>query len=407
MGKNKRKKSKNRAKKARNMKYAENNGAGRSLKKTAADVSPAEEKAAEDAAVNVGLRAGDIVMAALFLLFIFGFAVAGFISPDRDFSQMENRSLEQFPEFSFEKLKKGEFTEDLEKYMSDQVFLKDSLVTLKTDIDRAFGKNLQNGVYFAKDGYILQQYLENREVIDENIGYINDFAQSVDIPVDMILVPNAVEQHKDKLPPFAVNDSQAQSAEHIGQLLGENVSLYYMDDTDSYYRTDHHWTSEGAKKAFEEYLERSGQEKSDAEYNVETVGGFYGTLYSKAPSAFTKPDELHLYTNPDGEYKVEYVKENKTADTVYEREFLDKKDKYSVFFGGNFSQVRISSNAKSGEKVLVLKDSYANAMMPFIIDRYSEVTMIDMRYYHFEENTVSQLCELYGADSDRNFIWLD
>lgn len=86
--------------------------------------------------------------------------------------------------------------------------------------------------------------------------------------------------------------------------------------------------------------------------------------------------------------------------------------------GGNFAEVKISTNAQNKEKVLVLKDSYANAFMPFLADSYSEITMIDLRYYHFAENTVSELIEKNGIDrvillynmdfinSDQNFIWL-
>ena len=360
-----------------------------------------------------------VITITVFLIFIFGIAAATVISKDREFSEMENRNLAQAPEFSFKSLKEGKFTEELESYISDQLYFKDTLVSLKTDCDRAALKTYQNGVYFADDGYLLQQYTENRPQIDENVGYINDFADKLDIPVDLILAPNSVCVNSELLPTGALNDDQQQSIKHIEDILSGNVNFYSTGTAAQYYKTDHHWTSEGAKAAFEDYFKRSGQQISPVEYEIQTVENFYGTLYSKAPSGFIKPDELHLYTNPKGEYSVEYVKEGKTADSLYDRSFIDKKDKYSTFFGGNFSQIRIKTNAPSGKKVLVLKDSYANSMMPFLADQYSEITMIDLRYYHFEANTVSELCKLYGTDrvimiynmdfinSDRNFIWLE
>ena len=91
-------------------------------------------------------------MIVCFLLFIFGFAVASFISEDREFSENENRYLQQAPEFSWKKLEKGEFTSDIESYMSDQIFMKDQLVSLKTVTDRTLLKNYQNGVYFNRFG---------------------------------------------------------------------------------------------------------------------------------------------------------------------------------------------------------------------------------------------------------------
>ena len=73
------------------------------------------------------------IMIVCFLLFIFGFAVASFISEDREFSENENRYLQQAPEFSWKKLEKGEFTSDIESYMSDQIFMKDQLLSLKSE----------------------------------------------------------------------------------------------------------------------------------------------------------------------------------------------------------------------------------------------------------------------------------
>ena len=91
-------------------------------------------------------------MAAVFLLFVFGFAAALIVSGDKDFSETENRTLAQKPKLSWEEIKEGRFTSGLESYISDQLFAKDQLVTLKTDLDRLLGKSYQNGVYLIKDG---------------------------------------------------------------------------------------------------------------------------------------------------------------------------------------------------------------------------------------------------------------
>ncbi|WP_124099367.1 DHHW family protein [Ruminococcus sp. Marseille-P6503] len=374
-----------------------------------------------------GGRVADIIMLSVFLIFIFGFTLASIIAKDREFSEMENRNLAQKPEFSFKNLKEGKFTGDIESYLSDQLFLKDALVSLKTDCDRAALKTSMNGIYFSDGGYLIQQYTQDMEQINENIGYINDWAENISCPVDFILVPDAVSVLSDKLPSSAVNDDQMGSMAAIASMLSPKISLYnpYQElkqlsdsGTQAYYKTDHHWTSEGAKTVYDWYMKSSGQEPSGISYGVETISGFYGTLYSKAPSAFTEPDELHIYSNPDGEYTVERTNDGTVTDSLYDRSFLDKKDKYSAFLGGNFARLKISSNAASDEKALILKDSYANAIVPFLADSYSEITMIDLRYYHFAENTVSELIDKYDIDrviliynmdfinSDQNFIWL-
>ncbi|MBR6045177.1 MAG: hypothetical protein IKP47_06040 [Ruminococcus sp.] len=372
-------------------------------------------------------RAADIITAAVFAVFLSVFAVMLIVSKDRDFSEMENRTLAQKPEVSFENIKSGKFTDDLEKYISDQLFAKDQLVSLKTDFDRLLGKSYQNGVYIIKDEgtgdlRFVQQYTENKAQIDENIGYLKEFAQSIDIPADLILVPNASAFMKDRLPTAAVCDDQLGSIEYIRGLVGDSLGFYPMTDAlsekpeQNYYRTDHHWNRTGAMRAVTEYFSKSGQAVPEYTDNVSTLrGSFFGTLYSKAPSAFTEADDL-TYGDPEIE-SIEWVSEGKTADSIIDRSFLDKKDKYAALLGGNFSQIRIKTG-HGGEKVLILKDSYANAAMEFLCAGYSEITMIDLRYYHMQEYTVAELCEQYGADrvimlynmdfinEDKNFVWL-
>lgn len=172
------------------------------------------------------------IMIVCFLLFIFGFSVASFISEDREFSENENRYLQQAPEFSWKRLEKGEFTSDIESYMSDQIFMKDQLVSLKTVTDRTLLKNYQNGVYFGKDGYYLQDYQENRPLIEKNISCLNDFADNLDKSVDVsfLLVPNAVSVMSDKLPAVTQTDDQLESKKYISSILSDRINLCFPYD---------------------------------------------------------------------------------------------------------------------------------------------------------------------------------
>ncbi|MGN1133903.1 MAG: DHHW family protein [Oscillospiraceae bacterium] len=373
-------------------------------------------------------KARNIILVSVFLIFIFGFAIAGIIQKDRNFSEMENRNLAEFPKLSFDTLKSGDFTSGFEKYMSDHIFLKDQLVTLKTDSDRLILKNYQNGVYFGKDNYYLQRYTENKTQIDKNIGYINDFAKKVDVPIKFIASPNSVCVNSDKLPKNAVNDNQLDSLNYINDNLADNIQFFNAYDclkaesekgTQVFYKTDHHWTAYGARTAFENAF---ADEQILADNNYDGTikrNDFYGTLYSKAPSSFAKPDEMLIPMRKDSKYSVKYQKENKSSQSLIDRSFLDKKDKYAAFLGGNYAKVDIhSDNAAEQKKIVLLKDSYANAMLPYLADQFSDIIVIDMRYYHFEKQTVSELIKSENADSvvmlynmdfinsDDNFIWL-
>lgn len=380
-----------------------------------------------------------------FLLFIFGFAVAGALSEDREFSENENRCLQQMPEFSWKKLKEGEYTSDIESYMSDQIFLKDQLVSLKTVTDRALLKNYQNGVYFGRDGYYIQDYQENRELVRKNVELLNSFAEGLDgdVQVSFLLAPNAVSVLSDRLPAVNRTDDQLDTARYVESMLSDRITLCCpyeeLKQADEegeqvYYRTDHHWTAAGAQTAFDSLMTAMGESIPDAPYSKTGVSGFYGTLYSKAPYQGAGADTVELVYDPDNELTVTYVggdndkslfvqgehkDGNVIAHSLYDDSRKDKKDKYAVYLGGNFSLIEIGSEGESDENVLILKDSYANAAMPYFCRKYKHVSMIDLRYYHMEaltvseyikENDIDKVIYLYNIDflnSDNNFVWLE
>ncbi len=391
--------------------------------------------------MSLGNKIGYGITAVCFLAVIFGFAIAGIISPDRDFSDMENRKLSQAPEFTFERLKSGDYTADIETYMSDQVFMKDALVSLKTGMDRLMLKSYQNGVYFAEDGYYLQDYQENSALVDKNIDALNEFSETLgdSAEISFMLAPNAISVLSDKLPAVNQTDDQLDTIKRIEERLSEDINFYCAyDDLKAandrgdqiFYKTDHHWTAEGAKTAFDGLMNAMSETVPEVKYSVETLDGFYGTLYSKAPFFITESDEVHLCTNPDNEITVNYsgdggdnmelaTAENITRTELFDDSFKDVKDKYKTFMGGNFDLVEIETLGESDENILIIKDSYANSVMPYFCDKYKHISMIDLRYYHLEElsvseyvreNNITKVIFLYNVDfinSDNNFMWLD
>jgi hypothetical protein len=368
------------------------------------------------------------LLTAYFVGFIAVFSLGTLLTKDRSFSEMENRPLKQMPEISSEKFFTGEFGTAFEDYMGDQILFKDGLMSVKTTSDFLIGKSYQNGVYFSGGGYLLQRFYEDTQNLDANIAAINEFAERQSLrgrKLDMMLVPNSVCINADRLPEGAVTDDQRQTIRHVKETLSPAVTLFDPTNTlmtmqnegwQTYYRTDHHWTSPAARRCLEEWLGSMGAAQPSGNYTLKEVGGFYGTLYSKAPAGFVRPDTFSYYVNSAGQYVVEYVIEDRLSAAMIDESFLARKDKYASFFGGNYAHILIRSEAPGG-KVLVLKDSYANAALPFLADVFSEVHVVDLRYFHTD--TVSNLLDLYGVDrimllynvdflnEDKNFVWLD
>lgn len=365
------------------------------------------------------------VSAIIFIIFILFFACGFWILPDREFSDMENRNLTTLPKFTFKSFLDGEFTASFEEYMSDQMILKDALVSFKVDMVKTIGQKLVGGVFFGEDGYLIQQYSMPDEQLQKNLAEIKTFADSAPVPVTLLMVPNASEIYPEKLPPLTECYSQSTVIAWMIEELGD--SLQFVDATDIllahkeeglFFKTDHHWNMKGAYYGYQQLCQALGvKEKALSDYE-ETLGStaFYGSLYSKAPSAFQIPDTLTMYENPMGSYQVNYVQEGVTSEDLYARENLEIKDKYTVFLDGNHPYITIDSNAGIDEHVLVLKDSYAHDMLPFLADTYAHLYVLDLRYFHndlsqfMEENEIDRVVMIHNVDfisTDVNFMWLN
>ena len=91
----------------------------------------------------------------LFILFVFGLAIAALLLPDRAYSSKEKRNLAQFPTFSMRNIADGSFMDGMEDYAADQFPMRDDFMQMKTALVRAEGKVESQGVYIAKDGSLM------------------------------------------------------------------------------------------------------------------------------------------------------------------------------------------------------------------------------------------------------------
>lgn len=384
----------------------------------------------------------NIIVIVVFVIFIAYFGLSYIIFPEREFSEMENRYLETFPEFSWENFINGDFSEDFESYTADQIFGKDLFVKGHVAYSRALGISEVNQVFFGKEGYLIQDYQEPDSVFSDNLNYILTFAQEhPEIDMTFLVAPNVNEIYPEYLPDFATTYPQSQviakmentlapvleDADQTDGKSGEITgNLTIVDVTDTlmehkseyiYYGTDHHWTSLGAFYAYKELCDALGiQANAIDTYEIQDIEEpFYGTLYSKAPAFRQEGDRVSLYINPEGEYQVDYINENRTADSMYDMDYAQQKDKYAIFFGGNYALTVIHSNSGNQEKVLIIKDSYANSVVPFLADHYNEIHMMDLRYYHgdvdayVEDNHITKVIFIHNVDflsTDNCFLWL-
>ena len=330
--------------------------------------------------------------AVLVTLLIVLLSVGSLIARDREYSANENRYLAGRPSLSLSSLTSGKFMEDTEAYLSDQFLGRDFLVRTRAGIDRFVGKREVNGVYVGKDHFLFEKPSTWDEArMTRTLNTINLVtSKSGDIRSYMAIAPNATELLKDYLPTGAPVTNQTQQIEAIYKNLPdvECVDLVkplkaVKNPTALYYRTDHHWTAAAAEVAFREIALAMGLVPDAVSYQTLPVtNSFRGTMASS--SGIFKASDTISITVPEKEQKlvVTYVNEDKKTATLFDASRLKEKSQYDVFFGGNFAEVRIDTGAESDRVLLVLKDSYANCVIPMMTPFFKTIVLVDPRYYN-------------------------
>lgn len=333
----------------------------------------------------------DLIITSVFVTFIYGIALANLLSEDRTFSEMENRMLAGKPAFTAERLWAGDFMTDFESYITDQFVARDSFIRLKSAGEYVLGKKINNGVYYGEDGYLAEQLLcLDTEQLEKNVNAIKKYSQGTEANVMFALIPGSVDINRDKLP---ANIPDINQKEVIAEIYNElnDTSLKCIDvysvlndnrDKPLFYRTDHHWTSEGAYFGYQALCNEIGIDAVPISSYSETIksNDFYGTLYSKTGAFWVKPDYISTYVDEAGVDILKFDGNSQINGELYEESMLDKKDKYSMFLGGNQPLAVISTEHTELPKLLVIRDSYFDSLAPFLTKHFSEIHVVDFRY---------------------------
>lgn len=341
----------------------------------------------------------------IFILCLFLVMAVNFIVPDKEKSDEENRVLESMPKLSLASITTGDFMEQWEAYMSDQFVGRNVWRKLKVGLDRLGGSSMENGVFIGKDGQLLEDIaLPDDGQYSENIKAVKSFAQTYsDIPVTVMLVPDAASILSGSLPSFASVEDQRQMFSMVERGLGDSVnwvdvySILNSRKTEKlYYKTDHHWTTQGAFYVFRETAAGFGIEGdvSDDYVSYTVTDSFNGVLAAKSGVGLSEKESIEIYApaSGDDDVVVNYVDEARKTSSLYDSSKLETRDKYAVFFGGNTSVMDIKTVSPNSKRLLVVKDSFANCFIPFLTPYYREIVVVDPRYY---SGTMKDIMDTY------------
>lgn len=360
------------------------------------------------------------VIAVLFIILMVLFCGVNLATGDREFSSKENRTLEQKPRLTVSGIESGRWMKQYESYVSDQFAGRDFWVSLKNRIDLIAGKRKSNGVFKGKDHYLLEDISRPDEIqLRANLKAMKKFQkQYKEIPMYMMLVPNAANIEADKLPRYAVTEDQDQQFQKIRNTLGDSFNWVDVEEIlkkhrseEIYYHTDHHWTTLGAYYGYQALAKTMNYDvsKAPAMKSYAVTNSFNGTLSATSGYETSYEEQIYIYAPEDlkkaPQVVVNNVNEKKKTATLYDTSKLKEKDKYALFLGGNYPILDIKTTADTTDRLLLVKDSYANSIIPFLTSYYREIIVIDPRYYYdnindiMEKNKITSVLFLYNGNT--------
>lgn len=356
------------------------------------------------------------IMGIVFMTVLVGMFCFNALIPDSEISESENRALQQFPGFSVSEYMDGSLETKLENYANDQFLMRGAFIRVKTAMDVSAGAIYSNGVWKCQDGYLIEDTMvPTDERMEADAQALAAFkAKNPKMKMYFLLAPNAISVMEDNLPYSAQPVDQN---EYIDKMFAATAAAGYTnidvrdtlnaaakDGMQVYYRTDHHWTTDGAYEAFKYAQGVMGLGAGMAWETVPVSNRFIGTLASKSGFVGGKADAIKLARPIDAkQYKhsVIYYEDTKEKTTAfYKMDNLNLKDAYTVFGGSNHPVYTIKTPTSANRRLLLVKDSYANSMIPFLSQYYREIVVVDPRYYY------DNLTELMALESVNEVMFL-
>lgn len=334
-------------------------------------------------------------IAVIFAIILITIPLLTSFSKKSDFSERENRSLATFPKFSLASVMDSSYMKNFDSYISDHFFIRDFWVQLKSNLELFTLKKENNSIILTNKNTLVEDLKKpDDRKLNQNIDGIIRFSENnPDAKIYTAIAPTSCDIYSDYLPYGKQTWSQNSVINKFYKSINNNAfgidiytTLLSNKDQYIYYSTDHHWTSLGAFYAYKQIasaLNFKPYEKN--QFDIEHASNdFYGT-YSSKSSISVDADTIDIFSLATEESNIVSVeinngKEKTTYDSIYFRDWLNKKDKYSVFLGQVQPEVTIKTNVQNDKKLLIFKDSFAHSLVPFLSLHYSEIKLIDLRY---------------------------
>lgn len=318
----------------------------------------------------------NIVLSIIFITFLFTFMIVNIVKKDDDISYSERRKLQKMPKITYDSVINGTYFNTLDKYTTDQFILRDNFRKIKIDID-LLTKNNYNKLYLYKDYIIEETYPLNKESVINVTNKINNIKRTYLNDTNDIYYSIVPDKN------YFVNDDNLKiDYDELKNIMNSNLDIKYIDifnelSLEDYYKTDTHWREEKLSKVVNK-LSKEMNFNIDNNYSFKRISDFNGTYSSRIVKEDIK-DEIYILDNVNDMNVYNY--ETNGYEKVYDLTKLNSFDKYNVYLSGSVSLLKIESvNTSSNKDLIVFRDSYGSSLIPFMMNGYKSITVVDTRY---------------------------
>lgn len=383
----------------------------------------------------------------LFLMVLL-LTITTIVTPKEKISELEKRKLASLPTFSIKSWMSGAFGPGMDDFLADHIFSRNTFMTFSDDLKNCFSHEIFFPKFVDSTEVKLVKIIRQEpkmltEKVNQGLDTSNQIVVMNDPNQDLTLTEGVYIYDSCAYQFFGGSkNSENRYAKSVNELktqLGDSVKLYsllvptstefclpkekYRGKTTSeekaisfifsrlsnkilttniyprlaehnkeylFFKTDHHWTARGAYYAYLDFSTTANFAPLSLEQMKPNFmkKNFLGSLY-----AMTR--DLTLKGNPD---KLEYFDINfngakayykmKANDPWSKTQIINKKGEYGigygVFLGVDYPVMRIDGPVKNGRKLMVIKDSYANAFIPFLVNHFEKIYVADIRYFPFK-----------------------
>lgn len=313
--------------------------------------------------------------------------LSAWFKPPHDISESERRKLEQPPKLTVDNLASGGFMTDFENYATDQFPMRDSFRRLKaTAAFGIFGQKDNNSIYIA-DGHAAKiEYPFNQNSANNAVKRFNKiydkYIRSTDNKVYLSIVPDKHYYLASKHGYPRMNYERLIDTVRGGMDFAEYIDITGCLSIDDYYSTDPHWRQEKITAAADKISQAMSSPEINYDHYREAVAeeNFYGAYYGQSALPLDS-ESIKYLTNDVLEKCMVYNAETGTTGGIYDFSKLNGYDRYDFFLSGASPVIKINNpSAAENRRLVVFRDSFGSSIVPLLVEGYSEITLIDIRY---------------------------